>query len=84
MKSYVYFKALSRVFFNQIYGLLHQTLTEILQKAIGKGDFTQADQAGSHVMVCSSAREVFAWLFSSYESFPSTYIVTSWNTEVFF
>lgn len=52
MEPYVYFKALSQVFFNQIYGVLHKMLTEILQKAIGKGDLTQADQAGPHIMVC--------------------------------
>lgn len=51
MKSYVYFKALSQAFFNQIYGLFHKMLTEILQKAIGKGDLTQADQAGPRIMV---------------------------------
>lgn len=40
-------KLCPKSFFNQI----HKTLTEILQKAIGTGDLTQAAQAGSHITV---------------------------------
>lgn len=69
-KSYMYFKALSQAFFDQMYGLLHKALAEIFPKAIVRG------VGGRHIkqdpmlwctMGWCSAGKVFAWLLSSSE-----------------